>query len=306
MEETLPAEIAKIKLKNPTMLAAGILGMTAKSLLRVASAGAGAIVTKSVGLNPRAGYPNPTIVQVKCGLINAIGLPNPGIGIFTEEIEEYKAVEDNVPLIVSVYGFSPEEFAEVASLAVKAGADAVELNVSCPHVEKTGMEIGQDPEMLHEIVRKVKNKIKKPVIVKLTPNVSDITIYAEKAERAGADAITAINTVKAMKIDIKTAKPVLANKFGGLSGPAIKPIAVRCVYEIFEIVKIPVIGCGGISNWKDALEFIMAGASAIQIGTAIAFKDIGIFKNITKGIKLYMEKKGYRSIKEIVGQAHKK
>ena len=306
MEETLPAEIAKIKLKNPTMLAAGILGMTAKSLLRVARAGAGAIVTKSVGLNPRAGYPNPTIVQVKCGLINAIGLPNPGIRIFTEEIEEYKTVEDNVPLIVSVYGFSPEEFAEVASLAVKAGADAVELNVSCPHVEKTGMEIGQDPEMLHEIVRKVKNKIKKPVIVKLTPNVSDITIYAEKAERAGADAITAINTVKAMKIDIKTAKPVLANKFGGLSGPAIKPIAVRCVYEIFEIVKIPVIGCGGISNWKDALEFIMAGASAIQIGTAIAFRDIGIFKNITKGIKLYMEKKGYRSIKEIVGQAHKK
>jgi dihydroorotate dehydrogenase (NAD+) catalytic subunit len=280
----LQIEVAGLRFKNPVLLAAGVLGMTSESLVRVAEAGAGGLVTKSVGLKPRMGYPNPTVVQVSCGLINAVGLPNPGIKTFSEEINKIKE-KVKVPLIVSVYGFSAKEFAETSYLAVKAGADAIELNVSCPHVEKTGEEIGQNPELLAEVVRKVKEKVTTPVFVKLSPNVSNIAHLAEKAVEAGADAITAINTVRAMKIDVKTGRPVLANKFGGLSGPAIKPIAVRCIYEIYEKVKVPIFGCGGVTSWKDATEFLLAGASAVHVGTAVATKGLKVFKSIVKGIE---------------------
>jgi len=299
----LEVEVAGLKFRNPALLAAGILGMTAESLIRVAEAGAGGLVTKSIGLKPRKGYPNPTVVQVSCGLINAMGLPNPGIKTFSEEIREVKR-RVKVPLIVSVYGYSAEEFAETAELAVKAGADAVELNVSCPHVEGTGGEIGQNPELLKEVVSKVKRRISKPIFVKLSPNVTDIAQLAETAVKAGADAITAINTVRAMKIDIKTGRPILANRIGGLSGPAIKPIAVRCVYEIYERVGVPILGCGGISNWRDVIEFILAGASAVQVGTAIALRGLEVFRAISKGVEAYIKKKGFRSVGEIVGLSH--
>ena len=299
----MEVEVAGLKFRNPVLLAAGILGMTAESLIRVAEAGAGGLVTKSIGLKPRKGYPNPTVVQVNCGLINAMGLPNPGIKTFSEEIREVKR-RVKVPLIVSVYGYSAEEFAETAELAVKAGADAVELNVSCPHVEGTGGEIGQNPELLQEVVSKVKRRISKPIFVKLSPNVTDIAYLAEIAVKAGADAITAINTVRAMKIDIKTGRPILANRIGGLSGPAIKPIAVRCIYEIYERVRVPIFGCGGILNWRDAIEFILAGASAVQVGTAIALKGLEVFRAISKGIEAYIKKKGFRSVGEIVGLSH--
>jgi len=301
---TLTTKIANLKLRNPVMSAAGILGMTASSLLNLAKAGAGAVVTKSISLKPCIGYSNPTIVQANCGFINAMGLPNPGIDAFKEEIRQYKA-ETNVPLIVSVYGFTPKEYAKVSSLAVENGADAVELNVSCPHAEKTGAEIGQDPKMLAEVVKEVKEKVDKPVFVKLTPNVTDIIELAKNAENAGADSITAINTVKAMAIDTETTYPILANKIGGLSGPAIKPIAVRCVYEIYREVKIPIIGCSGITTWRDAVEFMLAGASAVQIGTAIAHKGTYVFKSVTKGIEAYIKKKGFKSVKEIVGLSHR-
>ena len=300
----LEVEVAGLKFRNPVLLAAGILGMTAESLIRVAEAGAGGLVTKSIGLKPRKGYPNPTVVQVSCGLINAMGLPNPGIKTFSEEIREVKR-RVKVPLIVSVYGYSAEEFAETAELAVEAGADAVELNVSCPHVEGTGGEIGQNPELLKEVVSKVKRRISKPIFVKLSPNVTDIAYLAEIAVKAGADAITAINTVRAMKIDIKTGRPILANRIGGLSGPAIKPIAVRCIYEIYERVRVPIFGCGGILNWRDAIELILAGASAVQIGTAIAVKDLEVFRTIPKGIEKYIRRKGFGSVKEIVGLSHR-
>ena len=299
----LEVEVAGLKFRNPVLLAAGILGMTAESLIRVAEAGAGGLVTKSIGLKPRKGYPNPTVVQVSCGLINAMGLPNPGIKAFSEEIKEVKS-KVSIPLIVSVYGYSAEEFAETAELAIKAGADAVELNVSCPHVEGTGGEIGQNPELLKEVVSKVKRRISKPIFVKLSPNVTDIAQLAETAVKAGADAITAINTVRAMKIDIKTGRPILANRIGGLSGPAIKPIAVRCIYEIYEHVRVPIFGCGGILNWRDAIEFILAGASAVQVGTAIALKGLEVFGAISKGIEAYIRKKGFRSVGEIVGLSH--
>ena len=303
MGRKLSVELARLRLANPTMLAAGILGLTSLSLKRTAEAGAGAVVTKSVGLKPRMGYANPTVVQTDCGILNAMGLPNPGIDYFAKEIHEAKTI--GCPIIVSVYGFSVEEFVEVAKKAEEAGADALELNVSCPHVEKTGSEIGQDPKLLKTIVKVVKKEVNKPVFVKLTPNVTDIVECARVAEEGGADAITAINTVRAMAINAETAKPILGNKFGGLSGPAIKSIALRCVYEIYREVKVPVIGCGGVSDWRDVVEFMLAGATAVQIGTAIAFKGLEVFQSINKGIEAYLETRGYKNVREIVGLSHR-
>ena len=299
----LHVDLAGLRLANPTMLASGILGSSAESLSNIVMGGAGAVVTKSVGSKPRRGCENPTVVQTSCGLINAMGLPNPGIREFAEEIREAKSL--GVPVIVSVYGFSAEEYGAVAKKAVDAGADAVELNVSCPHVKDTGSEIGQNPATLAEVVRKVKAAVEKPVFVKLSPNVTSIAEIAEVAANAGADAITAVNTIKAMAIDPETAMPILSNKAGGLSGPAIKPIAVRCVYEIYERVKLPIIGCGGITNWRDAVEFLLAGARAIQIGTAIAIEGPNVFKAITRGISSYLRRKGFRSVEEIVGLSHR-
>jgi len=301
----LKVNLSGLCLKNPTMLASGILGYSAQTLKRIVEGGAAAVVTKSVGLKARRGYANPTVVQTGCGLINAVGLPNPGIEVFVKDIREAKSLL-KVPLIVSVYGFTAEEYAHVAEKAVNAGADAVELNVSCPHVKETGAEIGQEPKILAEVVKKVKDAIDKPVFVKLSPNVTDISEIAEAAVMAGADAITAINTIKAMAIDIETAKPILSNRKGGLSGPAIKPVAVRCVYEIYEKgVKAPIIGCGGICSWRDAVEFMLAGATAVQIGTAIATKGPNVFKAVTRGMRAYLKRKGFRSVTEIVGLAHK-
>ena len=299
----LSTNLAGLKLANPTTLASGILGYSGDSMQRVAEAGAGAIFTKSVSLEPQPGYPNPTIVQAKAGLINAIGLPNPGINDYVEEIKYAKSIL-KVPLIVSVYGYTAEEYAIVAQKALEAGADAVELNVSCPHVKNTGSEIGQTPKTLAEVVGKVKAAVKKPIIVKLSPNVTDITEIAKTAVKAGADALTAINTVKAMAIDVETQMPVLSNVKGGLSGPAVKPIALRCVYDIFEAVRVPIFGCGGVTNWRDAVEFLLAGASAVQIGTGIALEEPSLFQEVNKGIQSYLRKKGYGSVKEIVGLSH--
>jgi dihydroorotate dehydrogenase (NAD+) catalytic subunit len=302
MKSKIATQIVGLELANPTILAAGILGYTGLSMKRVIEAGAGAVVTKSMGLEPRTGYQNPTVVQTDCGLLNAMGLPNPGINHFKEEMVELKKLK--VPTIFSIYGFSAEEFAKVAVAAVEMGADALELNVSCPHVKKAGAQIGSDPKLLTGIIKKVKNKVKKPIIVKLTPNVTDITEIAKAAEKAGADAITAINTVKGMAIDHETGKPILANKLGGLSGPAIKPIAIRCVYDVFSSVNIPVIGCGGITCWQDAIEFIQAGASAIQIGTAVAFEGLNVFSSVANGIETYIKTKHFKNIKDFVGLAH--
>jgi len=285
----LTTNLAGLKLASPTVLASGVMGYTGESMQRIAEAGAGAVVTKSIGIESRAGYPNPTVVQANAGLINAMGLPNPGIDEYAEEIKYAKTIL-KVPT--------------AAQKALKAGADAVELNVSCPHVKDTGSEIGQNPKVLAEVVRKVKAAVRKPVIVKLSPNVNDIAEIAKVAVKAGANALTAINTVKAMAIDVETQMPVLGNVKGGLSGPAIKPIAIRCVYDVFEAVKVPIFGCGGVNDWKDAVEFLLAGASAVQIGTGVAFEEPGLFQTINKGIQTYLEKKGYRSVKEIVGLSH--
>jgi dihydroorotate dehydrogenase (NAD+) catalytic subunit len=301
--DRLKVNLAGLKLNNPTMLASGILGYSAETLSSIVAGGAGAVVTKSVGLKPRKGYANPTVVQADFGLINAVGLPNPGISEFVREIREMKRL--GVPLIVSVYGFSAEEYATVAKKAVGAGADALELNVSCPHVKETGSEIGQSPEVLAEVVGKVKAVVDRPVLVKLSPNVTDLVEIAEAAVRAGADGITAINTVRAMAIDVETAMPILSNKRGGLSGPAVKPIALRCVYDVYERVKVPIMGCGGVTDWRDAVEFFLAGASAVQIGTAIALKGPSVFRSVSRGVDAYLKKKGFRSVNEIVGLSHR-
>ena len=303
MQVQMDVEIAGLKLRNPTILASGILGITAECLMKVARAGAGALTTKSIGLEPREGYKNPTVIQVECGILNAVGLPNPGIRRFTEEIKKLQDLK--VPLIVSIYGFSSEEYAKVAEIAAETGADAIELNLSCPHIKGCGAEIGKDPEMVSLIVEMVKEAVDCPVFAKITPNVADIKEIAKAAASAGADAITAINTIRAMAIDVETCRPILANKIGGLSGGAIKPIAVRCVYEIYEAVDIPVIGCGGVRTWRDAVEFMLAGALAIQIGSAIAYEDLSIFKRIADGIEDYLSRKKFRSVRDIVGLAHK-
>ena len=302
MTSRLATELCRLQLANPTMLASGILGYTGLSMKSVIEAGAGAVVTKSLGLKPRSGYSNPTVVQVDCGLLNAMGLPNPGINHFGEELAELKNAR--IPTIVSIYGFSSEEFSKVAYTATKLGADALELNVSCPHVEKAGAEIGCDDSLLADVVEEVTKKVDKPVFVKLTPNVANVGEMARTAVEAGADAITAVNTVKAMAIEVETTRPILANKFGGLSGPAIKPIAVRAVYDVYRSVNVPIIGCGGITSWQDAVEFMLAGASAVQIGTAIAFKGLDVFRSVSEGINAYLKKKGFKNIEEIVGIAH--
>jgi dihydroorotate dehydrogenase (NAD+) catalytic subunit len=303
-EAGLGVDLAGLRLANPTMLASGILGYSVETLASIVKAGAGAVVTKSVSQKPREGYANPTVVQADCGVINAVGLPNPGIEEFSKEIRRVKAIV-SVPLVVSVFGFSAEEYASVARKAVGAGADGVELNVSCPHVKDTGSEIGQDPKILTQVIRKVKVSVDGPVLVKLSPNVTSMSDVACAAVRAGADVLTVMNTVRAMAIDVETAMPVLANRVGGLSGATVKPIALRNVYEVYERVDVPIVGCGGITNWRDAVEFLLAGASAVQIGTAIANEGLGVFGAVTHGIGAYMKKRGLVSVSEIVGLSHR-
>lgn len=299
----LSINLAGLKLINPTILASGVLGYSAESMRRVVKAGAGAVVSKTVGVEPRIGYANPTVVQAKSGLINAMGLPNPGINEYANEIKYIKTIV-KAPLIVSVFGYTAEDYVTVAKRATEAGADAVELNVSCPHVKQAGSEIGQNPTILYDVVKAVKAAVKKPVIVKLSPNVTSIVDLAEVAVKAGADALTAINTLKAMAIDSDTMKPILSNIKGGLSGPAIKPVALRAVYDLYEKIKVPIIGCGGIADWRDAVEFFLAGASAVQVGTAIAFDEPEVFQAINRGIEVYLRKKHFGSVNEIVGLSH--
>jgi dihydroorotate dehydrogenase (NAD+) catalytic subunit len=297
----LSVEIAGLRIRNPTMLASGILGISYEVFKRVYEAGAGAIVSKSISIEPMAGYKNPTVVSVECGYINAVGLSNPGVDAFAKEIEN----NDSVPIIVNLVGSTEEEFVSMVKKFDNLNILAYELNLSCPHVAKVGLEVGDDSELVSRIVKSMKSGTKKPVIVKVGLGATDIVETARVSRDAGADAITAINTIRAMTIDIETGMPVLSNRIGGLSGKAIKPVAVRCVYEISKNVGLPVIGCGGVSSWEDAAEFMLAGAVAIQMGSIIGEKWLGAFQNITKGLSSYLAKKGMKSAMELVGLAHK-
>jgi dihydroorotate dehydrogenase (NAD+) catalytic subunit len=298
----LTTSVGKLGMRNPTMLASGILGETGELLLRVAGSGAGAVVTKSIGLEPREGHPNPTVVEMEHGLLNAVGLANPGIEVFKEEMDV--ATRAEVPVIGSIFGKDAGEFAQLAVKMEEYGADAVELNLSCPHAEGLGYEIGSEPKNVGEITKEVKGSVKIPVFPKLTPNVKSIVDLADAAAKGGADAVVAINTVRAMAISPEARMPVLANKIGGLSGTAIRPIGVRCVYEIWKEVPIPVIGVGGVSSGMDALEYIMAGASAVQIGSGVWIGGPEVFSKICGEIEEFMERNGYKSLNDVLGAVH--
>jgi len=267
-----PVRVGGVGLRNHLILAAGILGTTGASLARILREGAGGVVTKSIGPVPLEGHPGPCLVVQEDGLLNAMGLPNPSRD-FTGELAPLRGE----PVLVSIFGGDPEEFATVASWFAKDAA-GFELNLSCPHADGYGSALGTDPELVAECTRAVK-ALGKPTWVKVTPNVTDIAEIGTAAEQAGADAIVAINTVKAMRISVPLGRPILGNRFGGLSGRAIFPIAVRCVYELYDACEIPIIGCGGISTAEDVVEMMMAGASAVEIGSAV-LGDTGIFARI--------------------------
>lgn len=293
----LTLSLTGLKLKNPLMLAAGIMGTTGGSLKRIAEGGAGAVITKSIGIKAKSGHYNPSMVAVDCGYLNAMGLPNPSYKNFQGEIDTAK--EGGVPVIASIFGASADEFSEIAG---SLRADAFELNVSCPHACGYGAQVGSDPALVEQIARAVKNATGAPVWVKLTPNVTDIKSIGLAAQRGGADAVVAINTVRAMAIDIESGYPILGNRFGGLSGRAIKPVAIKCVYDLYEALEIPVIGVGGISVWRDAVEFMMAGARAVQIGSAVG-NNINIFSEISSCMEAFLEEKEW-TLDDIYGMAH--
>lgn len=266
-------------------------------------AGAGGVVTKSIGSQPRMGYPNPTIeTYEKWGMLNAMGLPNPGIEEYPQEIAVARS--SGAEIIGSIFGADAEEFSDLAVRMAATGVLALELNLSCPHAKGLGSEIGQDPDQVREVVRAVKRAVKIPVIAKITPNHYDVASLAQAAESAGADAISAINTVRAMAIDVRLRRPVLANGLGGLSGPAIKPIGLACVWQIYERVNIPIIGIGGIEHADDVIEYVLAGARAVELGTAVAFRGVGIFSGLAKGLAERMDALQVHRLEDIVGAAH--
>jgi dihydroorotate dehydrogenase (NAD+) catalytic subunit len=297
----LKCNIANISFLNPLILASGVLGVTPGTMIRLANLGLGGITTKSVGPRPRIGYSNPSIIEIEPGtLLNSVGLANPGIEAFIPEIKEIK-LKTQVPLIVSVFGNGPDEFARIANQAELAGANAIEINISCPHAEVAS--IGLDPDLTKLYTHTVKTAVKIPVFVKLTPNIFNLTPIAKAAEAGGADAIIAINTIRGLAIDIESGRPILSHGIGGLSGTAIRPVGVRAVYEIFPNVKIPIIGCGGIARWQDVLEYIYAGASAVQIGSAF-IQGMDIIPEILEGLQNFLITHNLQNIQQIKGKAH--
>ncbi|MFX1387760.1 MAG: dihydroorotate dehydrogenase [Promethearchaeota archaeon] len=296
----LEVDLSGLKLKSPIILASGILGVSFSSMKRVIDAGAGAVTTKSIGPRPRKGYKNPSIIEVYPGtFMNSVGLGNPGIDAFISEIKEIKKLD--IPLIVSVFGDTKEVYLDVATKAENAGADAIEINISCPHAEVSC--IGIDKDLTFDHVKFLKTKLNIPLFVKLNPNVTNIVEIALAAEKGGADGVVAINTLSALKIDVNTKRPILSHGSGGLSGKAIHPIAVKKVYDLYKALKIPIIGCGGIDSWQDVVEFFLAGASAVQIGTAL-YRGVEILTEINHGTTQYLKYNEYNSINDIKGLAH--
>lgn len=299
MNPDLSVSIGPMTLPRPAMLASGILGISLEVFERIYKSGAGAVVSKSLSKEPWEGYPNPTIVGIKGGYLNAVGLSNPGAPYFAKMISK----NTEVPIIVSLVGSIEDEFEFMVRQFEGVKIAGFELNLSCPHVEKVGLEVGDDPSLVTKIVRRVKSTTKSPVIAKVGLGTTNYLDTVRAALEGGADAITAINTIRAMGIDVETQRPLLSHKIGGLSGNAIRPVAVRCVYEIASKYDAPVIGCGGVSTWEDAVEFILAGASAVQVGSAIGDGWIDVFSQINDGIADYMKRKGYGKIPEMVGLA---
>lgn len=301
---SLLTKLCGLKLQNPLIMASGILGETGASLRRVAEWGAGAVTTKSIGMEPRTGNINPTVVELDYGLLNAMNLPNPGINAFISELN--LAIESGVPVIGSIFGKDARDFSQLARKMSKCGVVAIELNLSCPHAKGFGAELGNNPQMILEITSAVRNEVTLPVFVKLTPNTSDIVALAAAAVSGGCDAVVAINTVKGMALSPEMGTPILSAKIGGYSGPAIKPIGLRCVFEIAQAsLGIPIIGVGGITTGRDVIEYIMAGAEAVQVGTAISYFGEATFKKLIDETLVFMQANGYESLDQVRGMALK-
>ncbi|MFA5839814.1 MAG: dihydroorotate dehydrogenase [Candidatus Margulisiibacteriota bacterium] len=298
----LETEIAGIKLKNPVMVASGTFGYGKEPAQFIDLNQLGAIVTKTITLEPREGNAPPRIVETPSGMLNSIGLQNKGIQDFVDNVIPFLA-KIKTPVIVNIAGDSPEQYAKLAKiLSQEPTVKGLELNISCPNVKKGGMQFGIDPSATADLVKSVRKATKLPLIVKLSPNVTDITAIAKAAEQAGADAISLINTLLGMSIDINTHQFRLGAKTGGLSGPAIKPVAVRMVWQVAQVVKIPIIGIGGIMTGADAIEFFLAGASAIQIGTG-NFVDPQTPIRVINEIKDYLTKRNISNLQSIIGKA---
>jgi len=301
----LETNFCGIGLKNPTILASGLMGVTKDSLKKVAAGGAGAVTIKSISKEARDGHHNPILVDYESGFLNAVGYSNSGIDEAKKEFINLKEV--GVPVIGSIIGTTAKDF-EFMAKNFAEGFDAIEIPLSCPHTPGFGMLAGQStPEATKEITKAVKENIKVPLIVKISPSAPDLGGIAKAAQEAGADALNVGNTLgPGMVINIEARKPVLDFKVGGLSGPGIKPVAIRCVYDCYKATdgKMPIIGTGGITTGRDAIEFMMAGASTLGIGTAIYYRGIDVFKKVCDEMKEWMEKESVKSLKEIVGVAH--
>jgi len=291
-------------LKNPMVLASGILGNSRDILKRVHENGCGLVTMKSIGPEPRDGHKNPSVIDLGHGMINAVGLPSPG---YLNMENEWRDLEKrDFPLIASVYGGSVTEYQQVAEFVSSRKPDFIEINISCPNSEKHGMIFGVNPKSSFEVVSAVKKVITVPLIVKLTPQALDIGDIARACEDAGANAICAINTAgPGMVIDIESAMPVLAFKKGGLSGPMIKPIAIRCVFDVYKAVTIPIIGLGGITTGADAIEMVMAGASLVGIGSAVRYRGMDVFKKVATEMETWLGAHGLVR-EDIIGAAHGK
>ncbi|MFB6282776.1 MAG: dihydroorotate dehydrogenase [Halobacteria archaeon] len=292
----MKTEISGVEFGNPVLLASGILGSTGESLNRALRNGAGGVVTKSIGPEPREGHPGPNVFTEEAYAFNAVGLPNPS--------KEYDVEAEKVdgPMVVSLFAGTGEAFADLAD-HFEEYADVLELNVSCPHAEGYGTDIGADPGLTREVTEAVVSEVDVPVWVKMTPNVTDVAEIGRAAEEAGCDGLTAINTVEAMAIDVETGYPVLGNGVGGLSGSAVKPVAVRCVYQLYREVDVPIVGVGGVSSAEDAVELMHAGASAVQVGTAVQ-DGVEVLGEIADGIEGYL-REHYMEYDELVGRTHR-
>ena len=291
--------IAGVEFKNPVTTASGTFGSGTEYSEFVDLSLLGAVTTKGVANVPWPGNPTPRIAETYGGMINAIGLQNPGIDVFVNRDIPFLKQYDT-KIIVNVCGKTTEDYIDVVERLGDQPVDLLEINISCPNVKEGGIAFGQDPKAVEAITREVKRHAKQPIIMKLSPNVTDITIMAKAAEAGGADALSLINTLTGMKIDINRRSFALANKTGGMSGPAVKPVAVRMVYQVAQVVRLPIIGMGGIMTAEDALEFILAGATAVAVGTA-NFHNPYATKEVVEGIEAYMRKYGVEDINELIG-----
>lgn len=291
--------LAGVELKNPVMTASGTFGSGTEYSEFVDLGELGAVVTKGVANVPWPGNPTPRIAETYGGMLNAIGLQNPGIDVFCERDIPFLKNYDT-KIIVNVCGKTTEDYCEVVERLADEDVDMLEINISCPNVKEGGIAFGQDPKAVEAITKEIKKRAKQPVIMKLSPNVTDITEMARAAEAGGADVLSLINTLTGMKIDINRRTFALANKTGGMSGPAVKPVAVRMVYQVANAVKVPIIGMGGIATAEDALEFILAGAAAVSIGTANFFNPYAT-REVVKGIEDYMRKYQVEDINSLIG-----